>query len=332
MTALELRALSHHYGEQQILDGLTFQLDAGECVALLGESGSGKSTALRCIAGLEQPSSGQIFIAGTEVYGSQVWVPTERRGVGLVFQDYALFPSLNVAENIAFGLPVRDAQRVEALLRLTGLEAWSERRPAQLSGGQQQRVALARALAPRPSLLLLDEPFANVDAHRRSQLGQALRKLLQAEGTSALLVTHDQSSALVLCDRLAVLTPADSGAILGQMDSPETVYNHPVSEDVARLTGPVYPLNIRHKSEGASCLAGDVNVPASARTLLARPRDLKFDCADNGPAEVLFSGCTGQEFVILVQQNDQQLELHHATRLPQGQRGHIRLKRLPHWI
>ena len=221
MTALELRALSHHYGEQQILDGITFQLDAGECVALLGESGSGKSTALRCIAGLEQPSNGQIFISGTKVYGSQVWVPTERRGVGLVFQDYALFPSLTVAENIAFGLQVRDAQRVASLLKLTGLEDWKNQRPAQLSGGQQQRVALARALAPRPSLLLLDEPFANVDAHRRSQLGQALRRLLQAEGASALLVTHDQSSALVLCDRLAVLTPGDNGAILGQMDSPE---------------------------------------------------------------------------------------------------------------
>ena len=110
------------------------------------------------------------------------------------------------------------------------------------------------------------------------------------------------------------------------------MYNRPVSESVARLTGPVYPLSIEHVSGSARCLAGEVNVPDSARTLLARPGDLEFDCAESGPAEVIFSGCTGKDFVILVQQKDQQLELHHATRLPQGQRGHIRLKRVPHWI
>lgn len=332
MTSLELKGLSHHYGEQQILDQVSLQLKVGECVALLGESGSGKSTALRCVAGLEQPSSGQIFIAEKEVYGPNICTPTEQRGVGLVFQDYALFPSLTVAENISFGLRKRDSSRVDSLLHLTGLESWRNRRPAQLSGGQQQRVALARALAPRPSLLLLDEPFANIDSHRRAQLGQALRKLLQVEGASALLVTHDQSNALSLCDRLAVLTPGLHGAILGQLDAPETVYNHPVSEKVARLTGPVYPLPISWTEGTANTMLGTIEAPTAAQTLLVRPNDLIFERSDEGQAEVQFAGCTGEGFMILVQQGEQILELEHPMRLPIGQKGHLKLKRLPHWI
>lgn len=236
--ALRVTALGHAFGSTKVLGGVDLTVSAGELVAVLGASGCGKTTLLRSVAGLVTPTSGTIAVGGTVVASGGVErVPIERRQVGLVFQDYALFGSMTVAENVAYGIG-RDPDRVRALLERVGLEGLEARRPSQLSGGQQQRVALARALAPRPTLLLLDEPFANVDAERRAELGASLRAALASEGRAALLVTHDRVDALSLADRVLVLVPGPDGGVAGQLGTPEEVYNTPVSLEVARLTGP----------------------------------------------------------------------------------------------
>lgn len=205
--ALQLENLSRSYGHVPALAGVTLRVGEGRILGLLGPSGSGKSTLLRLVAGLEQPDGGSLFLAGTDLTP----LPARKRNFGVVFQDYALFPHLNVADNIAFGLVerrwprARIRSRVEELLALTGLPGLGERRVQQLSGGQQQRVALARALAPEPRLLLLDEPFSNLDARLRASLTKEVGTLLRAAGLTAIHVTHDQAEALKLADDLAVL-------------------------------------------------------------------------------------------------------------------------------
>ena len=194
---LSIQALSHHYGAVVVYKDLHLELKKGEWIALLGESGCGKSTLLRAIAGLVKPSQGRILLDGHDISS----LPPHKRGVGLVFQDYALFPNLSVSDNIEFGMPLPRNQ-TETLLELTGLQRESLRKPAQLSGGQQQRVALARALAAQPKILLLDEPFANIDAARKEELGLELRHLLQ--DCSVILVTHDRADAMALADKLAI--------------------------------------------------------------------------------------------------------------------------------
>ena len=239
MTPLVLSGLGHAYGDTPVLAGVDLELADGEFVAVLGASGCGKTTLLRSVAGLVTPTRGRISVAGTEVVrDGRELLPVERRGVGLVFQEYALFPNLSVFENVGFGLPRAErGERVPALLALAGLEGLAERRPSELSGGQQQRVALIRSLAPKPHLMLLDEPFSNVDAERRMELGSTLKALIRAEGTAALLVTHDRTDALRLADRVMVLVPQEGGARVAQLDTPEVVYARPASEAVARLTG-----------------------------------------------------------------------------------------------
>jgi iron(III) transport system ATP-binding protein len=220
------------------VNDIHLQLYQGELLALLGPSGCGKTTLLRLIAGFERPDEGTVAIAGTTVAGEGCWVCPEDRGIGMVFQDYALFPHLTVAQNVAFGLSkrgkaaVQDARRrvaeAIALVGLTGLEA---RYPHQLSGGQQQRVALARALAPRPFLVLLDEPLSNLDVQVRLRLRQELRDILKRAGTTAILVTHDQEEALSIADRVGVMR----SGVLEQCDRPETIYHVPQSRFVAEF-------------------------------------------------------------------------------------------------
>ncbi|VEB42251.1 Fe(3+) ions import ATP-binding protein FbpC [Chromobacterium violaceum] len=209
---LEFDAVSLAFAGRPVLDGMSFALEAGEIACLLGGSGCGKTTALRCIAGFETPSAGRIRLEGETVFGVGAALPAHRRRVGMVFQDHALFPHLTVAANVAFGLSaLRRAERkarVAETLRLVGLEEEAARYPHQLSGGQQQRVALARALAPRPRLLLLDEPFSNLDAELRERLAREVRAILQSQGISALMVTHDQHEAFAVADRVACCTRA----------------------------------------------------------------------------------------------------------------------------
>jgi iron(III) transport system ATP-binding protein len=238
---ISIRALRKTWPDgQTVLDGLSLEVVAGEILALLGPSGCGKTTLLRVIAGLEVPDAGDVSLDERSVIeAGKVLVPAERRGVGLVFQDFALFPHLDVRQNIGFGLrhlATRDRdQRVSALLGQFGLAPLAARRPEALSGGQQQRVALARALAPEPRVLLLDEPFSNLDASLRRQLRVALREQLKTIGVTTILVTHDEAEALSLADRVAVL---DAGRV-AQVAPPETIYGKPVSLAVARATGQI---------------------------------------------------------------------------------------------
>ncbi|MDT7919805.1 MAG: ABC transporter ATP-binding protein [Meiothermus sp.] len=216
-----------------VVQAVSFAVDQGEVFALLGPSGCGKTTTLRLIAGFEQPDSGQIWLEGREITRR----PPEQRGIGFVFQDYALFPHLSVFENVAFGLRhLRGKERqarVMEVLGLVGLTVFKDRKPGELSGGQQQRVALARAIAPGPKLVLLDEPFSSLDAALRQSTRDEVRTLLKQSGIGAILVTHDQEEALSFADRLAVMRSGQ----LEQVGTPEEVYHRPRTPFVAQFLG-----------------------------------------------------------------------------------------------
>jgi iron(III) transport system ATP-binding protein len=241
LPSLEVEGLSVAFqtdsGRLQVLDRLAFSLAGGEIGCLLGSSGCGKTTALRAVAGFVRPDAGSIRIAGVEVSSPRGVRPPERRNVGVVFQDYALFPHLTVAGNVAFGLrrssPPARRERVAQMLDLVGLGATHDRFPHELSGGQQQRVALARALAPSPALLLLDEPFSNLDPDLRENLALELRGILKHCGTTTLMVTHDQYEAFALADTVGVM---EDGRI-AQWDEAYRLYHHPASRSVADFVG-----------------------------------------------------------------------------------------------
>jgi iron(III) transport system ATP-binding protein len=230
---LEIRNLSLNYGDQPVLTDLNFEAQQGELTAVLGASGAGKSTLLRLIAGFEAPTSGEIFIDSKLVSSSKDVLAPEKRGVGIVPQDSALFSHLTVSQNIGFGLPKGSDARVRELLELVGLADYGNRKPASLSGGQAQRVALARALAPRPKLILLDEPFSALDAELRGRLREDVRAVLRAENASAILVTHDQEEALSLADRVAVMR---DGRVI-QSGTPTEIYNAPADLGIATFLG-----------------------------------------------------------------------------------------------
>lgn len=237
MAALVIDNLAKSYNGKTVLAGVDFSVEAGALVAILGASGSGKTTLLRLICGFESADAGTIAIAGTRVTGPGVHLPPERRKIGYVAQDGALFPHLSVADNIVFGLPRRDRRarrRLTDLLDMVGLAtSFADRAPHQLSGGEQQRVALARALAPGPSLVLLDEPFSALDAALRAETRRVVADALAAAGATALLVTHDQPEALSMGDPVAVL----SAGRLAQIASPRALYHAPANANLARFIG-----------------------------------------------------------------------------------------------
>jgi iron(III) transport system ATP-binding protein len=234
---LELIDVERRYGERPAVRGISFALQAGEIGCLLGPSGCGKTTALRCIAGFEPLDGGSIVVHGRRVSGPGVQVPPHERGVGLVFQEHALFPHLTVAANVEFGLhrmPARSrAGRARETLQLVGLDGAGDAFPGELSGGQQQRVALARALAPRPDIVLLDEPFASLDVALRQRLVGDLRTLLKSLGTTALFVTHDQQDAFALADSVGLMRDGR----LEQWATPYELYHEPVSRFAAEFVG-----------------------------------------------------------------------------------------------
>ncbi|KKL88078.1 hypothetical protein LCGC14_1928300, partial [marine sediment metagenome] len=232
MSTISLKGLARSYGDVRALDGVDLEVESGEICALLGPSGCGKTTPLRLIAGFELPDAGTVVVGGRALSGSGVFVPPERRRIGMVFQDYALFPHYDVGANVAYGLE-RDAaaERVTEVLELVGLNGVVHRYPHELSGGQQQRVALARALAPTPDVILLDEPFSNLDATLRVRVRQETREILLAADTTSLFVTHDQEEALSLADTVAVM---HAGRI-EQVGTPEEVYGRPATHWVAEF-------------------------------------------------------------------------------------------------
>ncbi len=234
--AVHCQNLAKNYGDFSAVSEVSFTVGRGEIMALVGPSGCGKTTTLRLMAGFEQADNGRITIGGQLVDDGRTVVPTEKRRVGMVFQDYAIFPHLSVADNVAFGLKggqKRQPQRVAEMLTFVGLAGLGERMPHELSGGQQQRVALARALAPEPAVLLLDEPFSNLDAALRQEVRAEVRNLLKRSGVTAVFVTHDQEEALFMGDQVAVM----NAGRLEQMGPPEVVFHQPRTRFVAEFLG-----------------------------------------------------------------------------------------------
>ncbi|WP_312909021.1 ABC transporter ATP-binding protein [Natronosalvus caseinilyticus] len=258
---LELESIAKRYGTEAVIDDLSLTVHDGEILTLLGPSGCGKTTTLRLIAGLERPNGGEIRLDGTSVAGNGSFVSPEERGVGVVFQEFALFPHLTARENVAFGLtdwPADEREaRVDELLALVNLSEHGDDYPQELSGGQQQRVALARSLAPEPEMLLLDEPFSNLDVDLRVEMREEVRRIIKETGVTAVSVTHDQEEALSVSDRVAVMNDGD----LEQIDEPERVFQHPKSRFVAGFLG--------HASFLSGTVRGDHVSTALGRVLRA---------------------------------------------------------------
>lgn len=236
---LTINNLTVNYGKGDVVNDLSCNLDQGDIGCLLGESGCGKTTALRALAGLEALKSGDISLDGNSLTNT----PAAKRGIGMVFQDYALFTHLTVAENVGFGLGKTSGadknKRVADMLELVGLTGYENSLPEQLSGGQQQRVALARALAPAPKLLLLDEPFSNLDINLRENLATSVRDILKATNTTAILVTHDQFEAFAMADKVGVMQQGK----LAQWGTPEDLYHEPATPEIAEFIGEGVMLN-----------------------------------------------------------------------------------------
>ncbi|MGN6579601.1 MAG: ABC transporter ATP-binding protein [Bordetella sp.] len=260
MASLSLHAVSKLYGAHRAVDAVSFGVDAGEFLALLGPSGCGKTTLLRLIAGFEAPSAGRIELDGQVVAEGPRIVPPENRGIGMVFQSYALWPTMTVADNVAFALRLRKMpgaqreRRVAETLEAVGLAALAQRKPHELSGGQRQRVALARCLAMRPAVMLLDEPLANLDVHLRATLQQEFKQLHRETGATFLYVTHDQGEAMAMADRIAVMRDGR----IEQLAAPRELYREPQTATIADFIGAgmVVPVDIVGVQAGGVAAAG----------------------------------------------------------------------------
>ncbi|MGH7044270.1 MAG: ABC transporter ATP-binding protein [Acetobacteraceae bacterium] len=289
MTELLVQGLSKAFGGQRVLSDVDLTVPAGQLVAILGASGSGKTTLLRLVGGFERADAGTISIGGQIVSGPGRHLPPERRRIGYVAQEGALFPHLSVADNVAFGLPWRQRrrhERVAELLELLGLpRAYAERPPHALSGGEQQRVAVARALAPRPSLVLLDEPFSALDAALRVEARHAVAAALAASGATALLVTHDQAEALSMGHAVAVLRRG----VVAQVDTPDRLYRCPADPELAQFIGEAVLLPGVAEGGRAACALGTVRLAVEARgavELMIRPEQIRLSPARADSARV----------------------------------------------
>jgi iron(III) transport system ATP-binding protein len=312
MSQLELQGIVQRYGNHTVVDGVDFKLETGSIACLLGPSGCGKTTLLRCIAGFEDIAGGEIRIHGQAVSRPGQRTPPEKRRVGMVFQDYALFPHLTVEDNVAFGLQAAPSgeirRRVEELLATVGLAGQGRKYPHELSGGQQQRVALARALAPRPQLILLDEPFSNLDVDLRERLSVEVRDILKREGSTAVLVTHDQHEAFAMADEVGVM---HQGRIQ-QWDTPYNLYHRPANRFVADFVGqgifvPGVVLDSRHVKIEMGVLESGIPVDCQGCCatcgkgcgveVLLRPDDVVHDDASPWKGEVLKKAFRGADIL-----------------------------------
>jgi iron(III) transport system ATP-binding protein len=322
--ALRLRGLSKSFGDVVAVDGVDLDVEPGATCALLGPSGCGKTTTLRLIAGLEAPDAGSIEIGGETVSTAKRSLPPERRRIGMVFQDYALFPHLDVAGNVGYGLGRQpDRVRVDEMLTTVGLGGLGNRHPHQLSGGQQQRVALARALIAEPRAVLLDEPFSNLDAGLRERVREEVRAILQAQGVTSVFVTHDQEEALSLADLVAVV---HAGRI-EQVGTPEEVYSRPASRWVAGFLGEIEVLPGTLVDGMVECELGQfshANGKSAEVEVLIRPESLAVGTGE--PAD----GRSSREAVVVSRSfygHDQMLEL----RLASGRTVRARRLGFPAW-
>lgn len=303
--------LTKKFGTTPIIDDLTLCVDQGEFVALLGPSGCGKTSTLRLIAGFERPDDGIIEVAGRLVASRTHFVSPEKRRVGMVFQEYALFPHLNVEKNVGYGLSAdrfRDF-RVQEVLELVGLSGLGKRMPNELSGGQQQRVALARALAPKPDVVLLDEPFSNLDAGLRVRLREEVRDILRHAGATAIFVTHDQEEALSLADRVAVMM---AGKVL-QVAPPDALYRLPASRTVASFVGEANFIPGQANGMTVMCGLGKLPLPLCRPShgdveVMIRPEWIDAKASQTGDALVLSRTFFGHDQMMKVQ-TEQGVEL-----------------------
>ena len=282
---LEIRGLARVIGGRKAVDGLDLRVGRSEVVCLLGPSGCGKSTTLRMIAGIERPDAGRIRLDGAEVSGPDRFVPPERRSVGLMFQDFALFPHLDVRRNVAFGLRNLRADwrraRVADLLGRVGLARHADKHPHELSGGEQQRVALARALAPSPRLMLMDEPFSGLDDRLRDDVREATLALLRESGTATLLVTHDPGEAMRVADRIALTREGR----LVQVGTPLELYEHPVDRGTAQFFSDVNVLPGRVAGSSVETALGSFPAPRlhhdAAAEVIVRPQHVEIVSDDD---------------------------------------------------
>lgn len=312
MSSIEVAGLTMRFTDQPVLQDLDLHVQTSSVTAILGSSGSGKSTLLRCIAGLLRPESGTITIGSTVVFDRGVWVPPERRGIGLVPQEGSLFPHLSVGANVGYGLRGRGTSaRIQHLLDLVGLPGTVNMRPHELSGGMQQRVAVARALAPSPNVVLLDEPFSALDAGLRDDVRQDVFAAIRATGATAILVTHDQEEAFAVADQVAVMM----GATIAQQASPAQVYLTPANVDVARFVGDTVIVPARGTGRTyASTGFGDLPAQnptgaGEAGVLVFRPEDLQI--TGDGPvltqASVSSVSYHGHDTLLAARAGDQDL-------------------------
>jgi iron(III) transport system ATP-binding protein len=325
---LLLDRVAKRYGEVVAVDDASLCVERGDVVALLGPSGCGKTTLLRMIAGFERPDAGVVEIGGERVAGGGAWRSPDRRPVGMVFQDYALFPHLTVAENVGFGLPRPErATRVPLLLALVGLCGLGDRYPHELSGGQQQRVALARALAPTPEVVLLDEPWSNIDPHLREELRAEVIGILRPLGVTVVLVTHDREEAFSVADRIALV---HDGSIV-QEGTPEELYFEPGSRWAAEFVGAGNVL--RGRVEDGMIRTALGHFPANGASgatevdVLVRPELLELALDPDGQAEVVRREFRGHDVFYRVQVDGLELVSHRPSTevVPLGARVSIRL-------
>lgn len=302
---LQLNNIRQTYGEQVVIHDLSLALQKGDIGCLLGPSGCGKTTALRCIAGFEPVSAGEILLNGVCVSSADFLVLPEQRRIGMVFQDYALFPHLDVAANIGFGLHrltrVECERRVDELLQVVQLTNVSKKYPHELSGGQQQRVALARALAPKPELMLLDEPFSNLDVSLRERLSMEVREILKDQGITAILVTHDQAEAFAIADEIGVMHQGE----IQQWDTAFNLYHRPVNRFVANFVGqgvflPGRVINAQQIEIELGILTGEISQLCDSGCkvdVLVRPDDIVYDDASPLQATVIHKAFRGAEIL-----------------------------------
>jgi len=305
MLKLQINAIKSVYDDTAIINDLSLSLENGEIGCLLGPSGCGKTTLLRCVAGLQELAGGEILLSEQTLSTADYTQPTEQRNIGMVFQDYALFPHMTIQQNIQFGIPnlsrSQKKQRVQELLELVSLPNTEKRYPHELSGGQQQRIALARALAPKPDILLMDEPFSGLDVELRESLAREVRCILKAEGITALMVTHNQNEAFAIADSIGVM---HSGKLL-QWDSPYNLYHEPKHPFIADfigqgslISGSVCDCHAVHTELGLL----KTHLPFGVQTgehvsVLVRPDDILHDDDSDWELEVVNRAFRGSHFL-----------------------------------